>query len=155
MLWSAVLGKRGRMGATGTRYCVHTINTSLPSNPFGLLFLDQQTTWCVGVDPVSGSCDQLVGVEEQQLVIWYQGLDPVRQAVRKVYRTETAVLQAFWTHFQGCEGRSVCIREQQSLAVFMETGAVYYIPFPFLVSVPPPLPPPPPPPPLAIVVVAR
>lgn len=85
--------------------------------------------------PVCGSHDQLV-VRDQQ-VIWYEGTDPSTQTVRKVYNVETTVLQAFWCNFSeggatGCG--SIVIREQDTVGIYMESGAIHYIPFPFPVS---------------------
>lgn len=99
----------------------------------------------VGASPVSGSHDQLVISDKQ--VVWYEGLDPSIQTVRKVYSTDTAILQAFWCNFsleednkrrgpgggaKRCGG--VCIREQESLGIYMESGVVHYVPFPFQAS---------------------
>lgn len=121
-----------------------------------------QVMWCVGVNPVSGSHDQLVGGARQ--VVWHQQLDPRTQTVHKAYTTDHDIIQAFWCKFpaseraQGGVGRAggagsqrggvkraedmcVCIREQGSadskhgcLGLFMETGALHYVPFPFPVS---------------------
>ena len=104
-----------------------------------IIYSCQTTRWCVGVDPKSGSHDQLHVANHK--VIWYQGLDPTTQTIRKVYGTETVILQAFWGHFSDrgagvSEGvaRAVCIRERGYLGIYMETGSVYYTPFPFPVS---------------------
>ena len=98
--------------------------------------------WCVSVNPESGSHDQLLVGDEQ--VIWYQGLDPSTQTVHKVYSVGTTILQAFWCNFTEGETKSkgrvkgcgsVCIREQDCLTIYLETGAVHHVPFPFPVSV--------------------
>lgn len=65
-------------------------------------------------------------------MIWWQGLDPSTRTVKKVYGAETMVLQAFWCHM--CEERVLCVRERECLAILMESGAVHYVPFTFLVS---------------------
>lgn len=93
--------------------------------------------WCVGINPESGSRDELVVGDCR--VIWYQGLDPSTQTVCKVYTVDTPILQAFWCNFSesegGAKGRgSICIREQGCLGVYMENGAVHHVPFPFHVS---------------------
>ena len=121
----------------------------------------------MGVNPVSGSHDQLVGGARE--VVWYQQLDPRIQTVHKTYTTDHDILQAFWTKFPVSERKQggvvraergnvggagsqnggvkktedvcVCLREQGSadskhgcLALFMETGALHYVPLPFPVS---------------------
>ena len=96
----------------------------------------------MGVNPESQSHDQLYVSRSE--VIWYEGLNLDSRTVRKVYRTETPVLQVFWCNFleegrmgagggkRGCG--SVCIMEHSCLGVYMATGAVHYVPFPFPVS---------------------
>lgn len=113
----------------------------------------------MGVNPVSGSHDQLVGGARQ--VVWYQQLDPEVQTVHKTFTTDHKILQAFWCKFpvsqrnkggvvragsqkggiEHPEDVCVCIREQGSadskhgcLGLFMETGALHYVPLPFPVS---------------------
>lgn len=88
----------------------------------------------MGVEPLSGSRDQLVGTDKQR-VIWYEGLDPDVQTVRKVYGLETPALQVFWCRFEHSDVIGVCIREREHLGVFMESGTVHYASFPFVVSV--------------------
>ena len=83
-------------------------------------------------------------------VVWYEGLHPHNQTVRKVYSVESEVLQTFWCVFsegasssdggsngEGHSLRCVCVREHTCLTLFMQTGGVHYIPLPFLVSAPP------------------
>ena len=94
----------------------------------------QAKIWCVGVGPLSESRDQLVGVGEQQ-VVWYEGLDPDVQTVRKVYGLETPALQVFWGQFEHSDAIGVCIREREHLGVFLESGTVHYAAFPFVVSI--------------------
>lgn len=89
----------------------------------------------MGVEPLSGSHDELVGVDDEQRVIWYEGLDPSTQTIRKVYGVETTALQVFWCKFEHSEAIGVCIREKDYLGVFMESGTVQYPAFPFVVSV--------------------
>jgi len=105
-------------------------------------------------DPVTGCYGELCVSGNQ--VVWYEGLHPHNQTVRKVYSVETEVLQTFWCTFResvssndgGSSGedhslRCVCVREHTCLNLFMQTGGVHYIPLPFLVSAPQPLIPPP------------
>ena len=101
------------------------------------LVTEDQATGCHGYLCVSGSC-----------VVWYEGLHPHNQTVRKVYSVESEILQAFWCQFReesvspsGGESRRedrslrcVCVREHSCLTFFMQSGAVHYIPLPFLVS---------------------
>ena len=99
----------------------------------------------IGVNPISGSHDLLLISERQ--VIWYEGLDPSIQSVRKVYSAETNILKAFWCCFtpeheeEGCgsvggakEYSGVCIWDQECLGLCMESGAVHYVTLPFQVS---------------------
>ena len=98
---------------------------------------DDPATGCHGELCVSGSC-----------VVWYEGLHPQNRTVGKVYSVESEILQAFWCQFReegvcSSDGKSrrgsqslrcVCVREHSCLTFFMQTGAVHYIPLPFLVS---------------------
>lgn len=96
----------------------------------------------MGQSPVAGSHDRLV--IRGQHVTWYEGLDPATSTVRKVYGVETPILQAFWCRFSAEEGCGlgggeegcgcVCIREQECLGIYMESGAIHYVPFPFQAS---------------------
>ncbi len=72
-------------------------------------------------------------------VTWFQGLDPATQTIKKVYSVDSPILQAFWCRFPeegggvrgcGCVG----VREQGCLGIYMDSGAVYFVPFPFPVS---------------------
>lgn len=95
-------------------------------------------------------------------MVWLEGLNPGVRAVKKVYSVETDIIQAFWCRFratkkphsgsgkdgdrgeidQGKEGTKmsgegvlcICVREQNCLTLFLQTGAVHYVPLPFLVS---------------------
>ena len=102
-------------------------------------------------DPVTGCYGELCVSGNR--VVWYEGLHPHNQTVRKVYSVETEVLQTFWCTFResvfssdgGSSGeghslRCLCVREHTCLTLFMQTGGVHYIPLPFLVSTPQPLP---------------
>lgn len=97
-------------------------------------------------DPASGCHGELCVSGSR--VVWYEGLHPHNRTVRKVYSVESEILQAFWCQFRE-EGvspsggksrredqslRCVCVREHSCLTFFMQTGAVHYIPLPFLVS---------------------
>ena len=97
-------------------------------------------------DPATGCHGELCVYGSR--VVWYEGLHPHNQTVRKVYSVESEILQAFWCKFRQ-EGlslsdgesrrgdqspRCVCVREHSCLTFFMQTGAVHYIPLPFLVS---------------------
>ena len=73
-------------------------------------------------------------------MIWYEGLHPHNRTLKKVYSVEGEVLQAFWCEFPRGEKveeqqllRCVCVREDSCMTLFMETGAVHYVPLPFLV----------------------
>ena len=88
-------------------------------------------------NPSTGSHDQLVTRGRQ--VTWLEGLDPETETIKKVYSVETPILQAFWCRFpeegggvRGCG--CVCIREQGCLGIYMDSGAVYFVPFLFPVS---------------------
>ena len=102
--------------------------------------------WVVTEDPASGCHGELCVSGSR--VVWYEGLHPHNRTVRKVYSVESEILQAFWCQFReesvspsGGESRRedqslrcVCVREHSCLTFFMQTGAVHYIPLPFLVS---------------------
>ncbi len=64
------------------------------------------------------------------------GVHPLTRSVGSVYSMETEVLQAvnceFWQ--EGRPLRGVCVRETGCLTLFMESGAVHFVPLPFLVS---------------------
>ena len=98
-------------------------------------------------DTVTGCYGELCVSGNQ--VVWYEGLHPHNQTVRKVYSVETEVLQIFWCTFsesvsssdggssgEGHSLRCLCVREHTCLTLFMQTGGVHYIPLPFLVSAP-------------------
>ena len=106
----------------------------------------QPSLWMVTEDPASGCHGELCVSGSR--VVWYEGLHPHNRTVRKVYSVESKILQAFWCQFRE-EGvspsggksrredqslRCVCVREHSCLTFFMQTGAVHYIPLPFLVS---------------------
>lgn len=106
----------------------------------------QSPLWMVTEDSASG-CHGNLCVSGSR-VVWYEGLHPYNRTVRKVYSVESEILQAFWCQFSkesvspsGGESRRgdqslrcVCVREHSCLTFFMQTGAVHYIPLPFLVS---------------------
>ena len=106
----------------------------------------QSPLWMVTEDSASG-CHGNLCVSGSR-VVWYEGLHPHNRTVRKVYSVESEILQAFWCQFSkesvspsGGESRRgdqslrcVCVREHSCLTFFMQTGAVHYIPLPFLVS---------------------
>ena len=106
----------------------------------------QSPLWMVTEDPATG-CHGDLCVSGSR-VVWYEGLHPHNRTVRKVYSVESEILQAFWCQFReesvspsGGESRRgnqslrcVCVREHSCLTFFMQTGAVHYIPLPFLVS---------------------
>ena len=111
-------------------------------------------------DPLTGAAHELC--VQGNRVVWLEGLNPAVRAVKKVYSVETDILQAFWCRFRAkkprgagreeCEGDregkkeregakrsedgllSICVREQNCLTLFLQTGAVHYVPLPFLVS---------------------
>ena len=93
-------------------------------------------------DPATGCHGELCVSGSR--VVWYEGLHPHNRTVRKVYSVESEILQAFWCVFREegvCSSdredqllRCVCVREHSCLTFFMQTGAVHYIPLPFLVS---------------------
>ena len=98
-------------------------------------------------DTVTGCYGELCVSGNQ--VVWYEGLHPHNQTVRKVYSVESEVLQTFWCTFSesassndgGSSGedhslRCLCVREHTCLTLFMQTRGVHYIPLPFLVSAP-------------------
>ena len=106
----------------------------------------QSHLWLVTEDPATGCHGELCVSGSR--VVWYEGLHPHNRTVRKVYSVESEILQAFWCQFReesvspsGGESRRedqslrcVCVREHSCLTFFMQTGAVHYIPLPFLVS---------------------
>ena len=106
----------------------------------------QSPLWMVTEDPATG-CHGDLYVSGSR-VVWYEGLHPHNRTVRKVYSVESEILQAFWCQFSeesvspsGGESRRedqslrcVCVREHSCLTFFMQTGAIHYIPLPFLVS---------------------
>ena len=106
----------------------------------------QLPLWAVTEDPTTGCHGELCVSGSR--VVWYEGLHPHNRTVRKVYSVESEILQAFWCEFReegvcSSDGKSrrgsqslrcVCVREHSCLTFFMQTGAVYYIPLPFLVS---------------------
>lgn len=74
-----------------------------------------------------------------QQVTWLEGLDPNTETIKKIYSADTPILQAFWCRFPdeggGAKGCGcVCIREQGCLGIYMDSGAVYFVPFLFPVS---------------------
>ena len=97
-------------------------------------------------DPATGCHGELCVSGSR--VVWYEGLHPHNRMVKKVYSVESEIFQAFWSQFReegvSCSGveskrgdqplRYVCVREHSCLTFFMQTGAVHYIPLPFLVS---------------------
>ena len=116
----------------------------------------------MAADPLTGAAQELC--VRGNRVVWLEGLNPGVRAVKKVYSVETDILQAFWCRFratrkpcssgggekdgdrgeidQGKEGAKrsgegvlcICVREQSCLTLFLQTGAVHYVPLPFLVS---------------------
>ena len=106
----------------------------------------QLPLWAVTEDPTTGCHGELCVSGSR--VVWYEGLHPHNRTVRKVYSVESEILQAFWCEFReegvcSSDGKSrrgsqslrcVCVREHSCLTFFMQTGAVHYIPLPFLVS---------------------
>ena len=70
-------------------------------------------------------------------VTWFEGIDTANRLVKNLYCVETTALQAYWCQFYEKGNailRCVCVRESSCLTLFMETGAVHYVPLPFLVS---------------------
>lgn len=118
-----------------------------------------QTSWSVTTDPLTGAAHELC--VQGNRVVWLEGLNPAVQTVKKVYSVETDIIQAFWCRFRVRKPRSdgkdyegdregrkeresdkrsgdgllcICVREQNCLTLFLQTGAVHYVPLPFLVS---------------------
>lgn len=111
-------------------------------------------------DPLTGAAQELC--VRGNRVVWLEGLSPGVRTVKKVYSVETDILQAFWCRFRAKKPRGdgkgdveereerkerdkgakrsedgllcICVREQNCLTLFLQTGAVHYIPLPFLVS---------------------
>lgn len=85
---------------------------------------------------------------------WYRGLHPDAHTLQKVYTVEDKILQTLWCTFEDKDSeknaksgdslinkkkdkkyiRCICIREQRLLSLFMESGAFYYVPLPFMVN---------------------
>ena len=85
---------------------------------------------------------------------WYRGLRPDAHTLQKVYTVEDKILQTLWCMFEDKDSeknaesgdslinkkkdkeytRCICIREQGLLSLFMESGAFYYVPLPFMVN---------------------
>ena len=119
-----------------------------------------QVSWSVTADPLTGAARELC--VRGNRVVWLEGLNPGVRSVRKVYGVETDILQALWCRFgakkprggekdgegereeeerkEGAKGSEeegllcICVREQNCLTLFLQTGAVHYVPLPFLVS---------------------
>ena len=116
-----------------------------------------QVSWSVTADPLTGAARELC--VRGNRVVWLEGLNPGVRSVKKVYSVETDILQALWCRFrakkprggekdgegereEGKEGAKgseegllcICVREQNCLTLFLQTGAVHYVPLPFLVS---------------------
>ena len=94
-------------------------------------------------------------------VVWLEGLNPEVRTVKKVYSVETDILQALWCRFTAKklqsgsvrgdgDGRKekddgssskegedgllcICVREHNCLTLFLQTGAIHYVPLPFMV----------------------
>ena len=111
-------------------------------------------------NPLTGAAQELCVLGNR--VVWLEGLNPGVRTVKKVCSVETDILQAFWCQFrakkphnagrkdgegereekkerEGAERSEdgllcICVREQSCLTLFLQTGAVHYVPLPFLVS---------------------
>ena len=110
-------------------------------------------------DPLTGAPQELCVLGNR--VVWLEGLNPGVRTVKKVYSVETDIVQAFWCRFRAKKPRSdrkdgagereewkeregvkrsedgllcICVREQNCLTLFLQTGAVHYVPLPFIVS---------------------
>ena len=72
----------------------------------------------------------------ERRVIQVEGLHPLTRSLRKLYGVQSDILQAILCEFQedGKELAGICVREASCLTLFMESGAVHYVPLPFPVS---------------------
>ena len=104
----------------------------------------------MSTDPLTGASHELC--VHGNRVVWLEGLNPGVRTIKKVYSVETDILQAFWCRFKTRKARSteredregdrrdedgllcLCVREQNCLTLFLQTGAIHYVPLPFLVS---------------------
>ena len=115
-----------------------------------------QLSWSVSADPLTEAGHELC--VHGNRVVWLEGLNPRVRTVKKVYSVESEILQAFWCQFRtkkagherknrdtDTDGRDkakrsgealmcICVREQNCLTLFLQTGAVHHVPLPFLVS---------------------
>ncbi|KAL5463582.1 hypothetical protein EMCRGX_G032493 [Ephydatia muelleri] len=89
--------------------------------------------WSVRKDKATGCTHELF--VSGNTVTWFEGIDTANRLVKNLYCVETTALQAYWCQFYEKGNailRCVCVRESSCLTLFMETGAVHYVPLPFL-----------------------